>query len=80
MNEQEKSIYLSAQKKRNQAIGLALFAFVALVFVVSMVRITQNVADGRKAGIVPNPEAGAQISTSQDSTPKDSASQSKAKL
>ncbi|WP_339743067.1 protoheme IX farnesyltransferase [uncultured Maricaulis sp.] len=35
---------LAARKRRNIAIGLSLFAFCALVFVVSVVRIGHNFA------------------------------------
>ena len=34
-----------ARSRRNVAIGLALAAFVALVFVVTMVRLAQNAAN-----------------------------------
>ena len=37
---------IKARNRRNAAIGLALAAFVAVVFVVTMVRLQQNVAAG----------------------------------
>jgi len=45
---------LTARKRRNVAIGLALVAFVALVFVVTMVRLAQNSAAGAgRPAVVP---------------------------
>ncbi|MFT3996208.1 MAG: hypothetical protein QM667_02285 [Asticcacaulis sp.] len=38
----DKKAYLAAQKRRNIAIGLGLFAFVVLVFLVSVVRMTEG--------------------------------------
>lgn len=38
----DKKAYLAAQKRRNIAIGLALTAFIVLVFVVTVVRIRQG--------------------------------------
>ncbi|ESQ76531.1 hypothetical protein [Asticcacaulis sp. YBE204] len=40
--EADKKAYLAAQKRRNIAIGLSLFAFVVLVFLVSLTRMMQN--------------------------------------
>lgn len=41
--EDDKKAYLAAQKRRNIAIGLGLLAFVVLVFLVSIIRMTQGV-------------------------------------
>lgn len=38
-----KEAYVAAQKKRNLYIGLALAAFVVLVFFVSMARMSQGI-------------------------------------
>ena len=35
---------VTARKRRNIAIGLSLFAFTTLVFVVTVIRIGQNIA------------------------------------
>jgi len=42
VTEADKKAYLAAQKRRNIAIGLALTAFIALVFIVTIVRIRQG--------------------------------------
>lgn len=38
----EKRAYLAAQKRRNYAIGLGLLGFVVLVFLVSIIRMTEG--------------------------------------
>ena len=38
----DKAVYLKAQKQRNLVIGLALTLFVALVFAISMIRMSQG--------------------------------------
>lgn len=39
----DKTAYLAAQKRRNIAIGLGLFAFVVLVFIVSVIRMSEGI-------------------------------------
>jgi len=42
----DKEAYLAAQKRRNIAIGLGLFAFVVLVFIVSVIRMSEGIRAG----------------------------------
>jgi|GEM_PF-1217886 len=47
---EDKAAYVKAQKKRNLFIGLALAAFVILVFFIAMVRMSQGIkADAVRA-------------------------------
>jgi hypothetical protein len=43
----DKAAYLKAQKTRNLYIALGLFVFVGLVFMVSVVRMSEGVANDR---------------------------------
>jgi hypothetical protein len=56
----DKAAYVRAQKKRNLFIGLALGAFVILVFFIAMVRMSQGI----KADAVRAAEARASLSSS----------------
>jgi hypothetical protein len=48
----------SARSRRNVAIGLALAAFVALIFIVTMVRLAQNVENGAARPAIIEPADG----------------------
>jgi len=50
--EAELEAYRKAQSKRTLAIGLALFCFVALIFTVTMVRISQNAKANHHAAVL----------------------------
>ena len=56
-----KEAYVAAQKKRNLYIGLALAAFVVLVFFVSMARMSQGIREDA----VTRAEAKASLSASK---------------
>lgn len=58
---EDKAAYVKAQKKRNLFIGLALGAFVILVFFIAMVRMSQGI----KADAVRAAEARASLSSSR---------------
>lgn len=47
MTPEEKDAFISARKRRNRAIALGLIAFAALVFIITALRLAQNIAAGQ---------------------------------
>ena len=46
MTPEERDAFIAARKRRNRAIAISLVAFAVLVFVVTALRLAQNIAAG----------------------------------